>query len=231
MTPYKIVKVPNGDAWIEFYGKQYSRREIVDKILTNVKQTAETYIGKLASDAIITYPAMSNDAKIKATLAVGEMAGINLEIAIDELVAAAVSYGLIDKDGLIAVFDLGGRKFDFSILEIFRGTGTKGLSFTLTRSTFERLVNHLTETTRNLSEIYLKEAGITAMDVDKVLLAGGMARVPKIQEVVTKLAGFLEMIGKVSPICGLKGNFAVVRNYPAMESPRSMLHAMPLMRA
>ncbi|KAF9607202.1 hypothetical protein IFM89_033409 [Coptis chinensis] len=63
------------------------------------------------------------------------------------------------------------------------------LYITLTRSKLESLVNNLVERTRNLCQSCLSDAGITAKDVDEVLLIGGMARVPKLQEVVAEIFG------------------------------------------
>ncbi|PIA50516.1 hypothetical protein AQUCO_01300924v1 [Aquilegia coerulea] len=68
-------------------------------------------------------------------------------------------------------------------------SGAKHLNITLTRSKFESLANNLIERIRNTCEKCLKNAGITAKEVDEVLLVGGMARVPKVQEAVTEILG------------------------------------------
>ncbi|KAF3435864.1 hypothetical protein FNV43_RR22956 [Rhamnella rubrinervis] len=95
MVPYKIVKAPNGDAW---------RRT-----------------GKSVSKAVITVPAYFNDAQRQATKDAGRIAGLDVQRIINEPTAAALSYGMNNKEGLIAVFDLGGGTFDVSILEISNG--------------------------------------------------------------------------------------------------------------
>src|SRR6185295_4446633 len=56
-VPYKVVKAPNGDAWIEVRGKTYSPPEISALILRKLKEAAEAYIGEKVSDAVITVPA------------------------------------------------------------------------------------------------------------------------------------------------------------------------------
>ncbi|KAI3791052.1 hypothetical protein L2E82_04609 [Cichorium intybus] len=68
-------------------------------------------------------------------------------------------------------------------------SGAKHLNITLTRSKFEALVNHLIERTKNPCKNCVKDAGITTIEVDEVLLLGGMTRVPKVQEVVTEIFG------------------------------------------
>ncbi|RWR77864.1 heat shock protein, mitochondrial-like protein [Cinnamomum micranthum f. kanehirae] len=121
MVPYKIVPGPNGDAWVEANGKQYSPSQIGAFILTKMRETAESYLGKSIKKAVITVPAYFNDAQRQATKDAGTIAGLDVQRIINEPTAAALSYGMNDKEGLIAVFDLGGGTFDISILEISNG--------------------------------------------------------------------------------------------------------------
>lgn len=122
MVPYKIVRAPNGDAWVETTtGQQYSPSQIGAFVLTKMKETAEAYLGKSISKAVITVPAYFNDAQRQATKDAGRIAGLQVERIINEPTAAALAYGLNNKEGLIAVFDLGGGTFDISILEISNG--------------------------------------------------------------------------------------------------------------
>lgn len=121
MVPYKIVRAPNGDAWVEANGQQYSPSQIGAFILTKMKETAESYLGKTVSKAVITVPAYFNDAQRQATKDAGRISGLDVQRIINEPTAAALSYGLNNKEGLIAVFDLGGGTFDVSILEISNG--------------------------------------------------------------------------------------------------------------
>ncbi|XP_076904162.1 heat shock 70 kDa protein, mitochondrial-like [Bidens hawaiensis] len=121
MVPYKIVKAPNGDAWVEANGQKYSPSQIGAFVLTKMKETAEAYLGKTINKAVITVPAYFNDAQRQATKDAGKIAGLDVQRIINEPTAAALSYGLNNKEGLIAVFDLGGGTFDVSILEISNG--------------------------------------------------------------------------------------------------------------
>lgn len=121
MVPFKIVKAPNGDAWVEANGQQYSPSQIGAFVLTKMKETAEAYLGKTVSKAVITVPAYFNDAQRQATKDAGRISGLDVQRIINEPTAAALSYGMNNKEGLIAVFDLGGGTFDVSILEISNG--------------------------------------------------------------------------------------------------------------
>ncbi|OMP01666.1 Chaperone DnaK [Corchorus olitorius] len=121
MVPYKIVRAPNGDAWLEANGKTYSPSQIGAFVLTKMKETAEAYLGKTVDKAVITVPAYFNDAQRQATKDAGRIAGLNVERIINEPTAAALSYGMNNKEGIVAVFDLGGGTFDVSILEISNG--------------------------------------------------------------------------------------------------------------
>jgi molecular chaperone DnaK len=122
LVPYRIVKGPNGDAWVEAQGKQYSPSQISAFILTKMKQTAEAYLGETVTKAVITVPAYFNDSQRQATKDAGQIAGLEVERIINEPTAAALAYGLDKKgEGKVAVYDLGGGTFDISILEIGDG--------------------------------------------------------------------------------------------------------------
>lgn len=131
MVPYKIIKAPNGDAWVEMNGKQYSPSQIGAFVLTKMKETAEAYLNKSVSKAVVTVPAYFNDAQRQATKDAGKIAGLDVLRIINEPTAAALSYGLNNKEGTVAVFDLGGGTFDVSILEISGGVFEVQLLFTL----------------------------------------------------------------------------------------------------
>ena len=68
-------------------------------------------------------------------------------------------------------------------------TGPKHLDITLTRAKFEELISDLVEATRKPVEQAMKDAGITANDIHKVLLVGGSTRVPCVQEMVKRITG------------------------------------------
>ena len=121
-VPYKIVAGDNGDAWVEIDGKKYAPSQISAMILSKLKKDAESYLGETVTDAVITVPAYFNDSQRQATKDAGRIAGLNVLRIVNEPTAAALAYGLDkNKDGTIAVYDLGGGTFDVSILEIVDG--------------------------------------------------------------------------------------------------------------
>jgi molecular chaperone DnaK len=122
ISPFKIVKADNGDAWVEVRGRKYSPQEISAMVLQKMKKTAEDYLGETVTDAVITVPAYFDDSQRQATKDAGKIAGLNVLRIINEPTAAALSYGLDKKkEEKIAVFDLGGGTFDISILELGEG--------------------------------------------------------------------------------------------------------------
>src|SRR5688500_7960756 len=121
-VPYKIVRAPNGDAWVEARGKKYSPPEISAIVLQKLKQAAEDYLGEAVTDAVITVPAYFNDSQRQATKDAGKIAGLNVLRIINEPTAAALAYGLDKKkDETIVVYDFGGGTFDISVLEVGEG--------------------------------------------------------------------------------------------------------------
>jgi molecular chaperone DnaK len=121
-VPYKIVEAPNGDAHVEVRGKRMSPPEISAMILRKIKQDLEEYLGTEVKDVVITVPAYFDDTQRQATKDAGRIAGLNVIRIINEPTAACLAYGLEKKkEGIIAVFDLGGGTFDISILEIGDG--------------------------------------------------------------------------------------------------------------
>jgi molecular chaperone DnaK len=122
LVPYKITRGPNGDAWVNGGGKDYSPSQISAFTLQKMKETAEAYLGETVTQAVITVPAYFNDAQRQATKDAGQIAGLEVLRIINEPTAAALAYGLEKQDGkTIAVYDLGGGTFDISILEIGDG--------------------------------------------------------------------------------------------------------------
>jgi molecular chaperone DnaK len=117
--PFKLVKGPNGDAWIEARGKQMAPPEVSAKVLQKLKKAAEDYLGEKVTEAVITVPAYFNDAQRQATKDAGKIAGLEVRRIINEPTAAALAYGLDKKaNEIIAVYDFGGGTFDISILEV-----------------------------------------------------------------------------------------------------------------
>ena len=121
MVPFKIVRADNGDAWVEAGGQRYSPSQIGAFTLMKMKETAERYLGRPVSQAVVTVPAYFNDHQRQATKDAGRIAGLEVLRIINEPTAAALCYGADKKEGLVAVYDLGGGTFDISILEISGG--------------------------------------------------------------------------------------------------------------
>jgi len=92
-------------------------------VLTKMKETAEAYLGKKVTHAVVTVPAYFNDAQRQATKDAGTIAGLNVLRIVNEPTAAAIAYGLDKKGGesQIIVYDLGGGTFDVSLLSIDDG--------------------------------------------------------------------------------------------------------------
>jgi molecular chaperone DnaK len=266
ISPYRIVKAENGDAWVECRGKKYSPQEISAMVLGKMKQTAEDYLGEKVTEAVITVPAYFNDSQRQATKDAGRIAGLNVLRIINEPTAASLAYGLDKKkDEKIAVFDLGGGTFDISILELGEGvfevkatngdtflggedfdqrvidyladefrkdqgidlrkdrmalqrlkeaaerakcelstasetdinlpfitadqSGPKHLTMKLTRAKLEALCSELLDRLEGPCVTALKDAGLSASDVDEVILVGGMTRMPAVQARVKRLFG------------------------------------------
>ena len=119
---YKIVD-KDGMAAVDVAGKIYTPQEISAKILTKLKEDAESYLGSKVTDAVITVPAYFNDAQRKATKDAGTIAGLNVLRIINEPTASALAYGLESKaEENVLVYDLGGGTFDVTTLEISDGT-------------------------------------------------------------------------------------------------------------
>lgn len=119
---YDIVEAENGDIKVKLGENLYSTEEISGMFLGYLKSIAENYLGEAIGDTVITVPAFFNDAQRQATKVAGEIAGLNVTRIINEPTAALIAYGQkIKKNGLYAVYDLGGGTFDISIVEVNGG--------------------------------------------------------------------------------------------------------------
>jgi molecular chaperone DnaK len=150
ISPFKIMKAENGDAWVEARDKQYSAPEISAMVLQKMKQAAIDYLGEEVTEAVITVPAYFNDSQRQATKDAGKIAGLEVLRIINEPTAAALAYGM-DKDGdeTIAVFDLGGGTFDVSILElgdgVFEVKSTNGDTFLGGEDFDQRIIDYIAD--------------------------------------------------------------------------------------
>ena len=161
LVPYKITRGPNGDAWVNAGGKDYSPSQISAFILQKMKETAEAYLGEPVTQAVITVPAYFNDAQRQATKDAGQIAGLEVLRIINEPTAAALAYGLEKQDGkTIAVYDLGGGTFDISILEIgdgvFEVKSTNGDTFLGGEDFDAKLVDYLADKFKTKENIDLR---------------------------------------------------------------------------
>lgn len=104
-------------------GRAYRPEELSALVLKSLKEDVERAYGEPVTEAVISVPAYFSDAQRKATRVAGELAGLRVDKLINEPTAAALAYGLHqrDKETSFLVFDLGGGTFDVSILELFEG--------------------------------------------------------------------------------------------------------------
>jgi molecular chaperone DnaK len=266
VLPYQIVAASNGDIKVKIRDREYSPEEVSAFVLMEIKAFAEEFLGEPVTEAIITVPAYFNDSQRQATRDAGRIAGLEVLRIINEPTAAALAYGLDNKQNqLIAVYDLGGGTFDISILKLEEGlfevlstsgdtylggedfdkrimdwlieqfqketqidlredrmalqrlkeaaerakhelsvadetritlpfisadaNGPKHLNSVLTRKEYEAMVDDLVQRTIDPVNDAMKQAGITASQIDEVVLVGGQTRMPKVVEAVQAVFG------------------------------------------
>jgi len=121
-VPYNVVAGSEGGCRIEIDGKKLSPPEVSAQIILKLKRAAEKYLGQEVKEAVVTVPAYFNDAQRQATKDAGKIAGLDVKRIINEPTAAALAYGMDNKDDQkVVVFDLGGGTFDVSVLDISDG--------------------------------------------------------------------------------------------------------------
>jgi Fe-S protein assembly chaperone HscA len=111
-TSKNVIRVMLGD-------KVFTPPEISAFILRELRSWAEAFFSETVDRAVITVPAYFNDAQRQATKDAGKIAGLEVLRLVNEPTAAALAYGLHEKQrGCVAVYDLGGGTFDISILKL-----------------------------------------------------------------------------------------------------------------
>lgn len=160
--PFEMRKASNGGVEVKMGDKWYTPQEISAKVLAKLKKDAEDFLGEEVKEAVITVPAYFDDSQRQATKDAGKIAGFDVKRIINEPTAAALAYGLDNKkEGIVAVFDLGGGTFDISILEIgdgvFEVLSTNGDTHLGGDDWDEVLINHLVEEFKKNENIDLKE--------------------------------------------------------------------------
>jgi len=115
LQPGEVLRIKLGD-------KSYTPPEISAFILRQLKRNAERHFAGPVTKAVITVPAYFNDAQRQATKDAGRIAGLEVLRLVNEPTAASLAYGLDkNKNGIVAVYDLGGGTFDISILKLHDG--------------------------------------------------------------------------------------------------------------
>jgi len=115
-TSKNVIRVRLGD-------KFFTPPEISSFILRELKNWAEACFGESVDRAVVTVPAYFNDAQRQATKDAGKLAGLEVLRLVNEPTAAALAYGLHEKQrGHVAVYDFGGGTFDISILKLISTT-------------------------------------------------------------------------------------------------------------
>lgn len=162
VLPYNVVAASNGDVKVKIREREYSPEEVSAFVLMEIKEFAEEFLGEPITEAIITVPAYFNDSQRQATRDAGKIAGLEVLRIINEPTAAALAYGLENRQNqLIAVYDLGGGTFDISILKLedglFEVLSTSGDTYLGGEDFDKRVMDWLIET-------FQKDTGLDLRD-------------------------------------------------------------------
>jgi Fe-S protein assembly chaperone HscA len=122
LFPFHIAPDSESIIRVQLGERTFTPPEISAFILRQLKKNAEAVLDAPVIKAVITVPAYFNDAQRQATRDAGRIAGLEVLRLVNEPTAAALAYGLDKrKEGIIAVYDLGGGTFDISILKLHEG--------------------------------------------------------------------------------------------------------------
>src|SRR5690554_4548600 len=120
--PYRMSETDNGVPVFHTAAGERNAVEVSADILRSLAARAEATLGGELTGVVITVPAYFDDAQRQSTKDAAQLAGLKVLRLLNEPTAAAVAYGLDSgREGLIAVYDLGGGTFDISILRLQGG--------------------------------------------------------------------------------------------------------------
>jgi molecular chaperone DnaK len=123
LFPFRIDASSKNVIRVKLGEKVFTPPEISAFILRELKKWAEAHFGEPVDRTVITVPAYFNDAQRQATKDAGKIAGLEVLRLVNEPTAAALAYGLHEKQrGKVAVYDLGGGTFDISVLKLISTT-------------------------------------------------------------------------------------------------------------
>ncbi|KAJ8909384.1 hypothetical protein NQ315_005754 [Exocentrus adspersus] len=189
--------------------------QVAAKILAFAKKKAEIYLKQPVKESVITVPAYFDDHQRQATKTATRLAGLNVLRILNEPTAAALAYGL-DKEGTVAVFDLGWWEEKTLILKLkeFIRDKLKDKKISLEegvlkklaeevkvklslfdeitvnlveRKDIERLAEEIVKRTVKPCKQAIKDAKISKNEIDHVILVGGMTRMPFVKQVVKEI--------------------------------------------
>ncbi|KAI3880904.1 hypothetical protein MKX03_032729 [Papaver bracteatum] len=172
MVPNHIVESLSGDAWVEANGQTYSPSRIAGFVKATNGDTSlggQDFDNTLLEYLVSEFRRMESVDLSKDTKALQRLrdAAEKAKIELSSTDETRINLPCITADA----------------------SGAKHLSITITRSKLEELVNDLVERTKNACTSCLKDAGMSAKDIDEVLLVGGMTQLPKIRKAVTEIFG------------------------------------------
>ena len=119
LFPFRLDPSSSNVIRVRLGEKVFTPPEISAFILRELKNWAEAFFAEPVDRTVITVPAYFNDAQRQATKDAGKIAGLEVPRLVNEPTAAALAYGLHEKQrGKVAVYDLGGGTFDISALKL-----------------------------------------------------------------------------------------------------------------
>ncbi|MFD0857558.1 Hsp70 family protein [Roseovarius aquimarinus] len=255
-TAARFKRLMGTDKSTALRGKPYSPEDLSSMVLRALRRDAEAHLGESVTEAVISVPAYFNEIQRKATIHAAELAGLKVRRLINEPTAAALAYGLQDKEAenTFLIVDLGGGTFDVSILEMFSGVmevrasagdaflggedftdrivahfagqlaiklddlsppdlsrlraladqakhrlsdepragvtyrhGEEERDLSLSRDLFETLTEDLTNRMKVPLQRAIGDAGLSAGDIDRIVLVGGATRMAPVRTLITRL--------------------------------------------